>query len=62
MTEYTPKTIEILETYQLRRYAEWGVKHNKSSFEFDRWLAQVKADAIAEFIRENIKEIRKKND
>jgi len=61
MTDKTPTVQEVREA-AAKGFSRSNGYNSVAPEEFDRWLAQVKADAIAEFIRENIKEIRKKND
>ena len=55
MTEKTPTTQRVKDSYVWFRDE---VTADAARAEFDRWLAQVKADAVAEFIVENVKEFR----
>lgn len=55
MTDYTPKTEYVKNSYVWFRDE---VTADAARAEFDHWLAQVKADAVAEFIVENVKEFR----
>ena len=43
MSEYTPTTEQVRTSYACQRESIYGVEHDFA--EFDRWLAEVKAQA-----------------
>ena len=46
MSDYTPTTEEVLDAYALFKDEDF----EDSSEEFDRWLAEVKAEAVIELV------------
>lgn len=56
MTDKTPTTRRVKKSYVWFRD---DLTADAAKAEFDRWLAQVKAGAVAEFIVENVKGYKK---
>ncbi len=55
MTDYTPTTEEVLDAYALFKDEDF----EDSSEEFDRWLAEVKAQAVKEYQEKHWAEFNK---
>lgn len=50
--DYTPTTEQVRTTYAQAPY--WDDFHEEQAAEFDRWLAEVKKQAVAEWLAERM--------